>query len=267
MYNSELTNVKLAAITKILCLGIVLTSGIAICAQAQQIPVKQRPVPPDGPLLNSAPDHSQWVTTYIYPQDQPKGDDAAQLPALPPTSPRKILTTKTGNIIHEETVDVAGNKTDKWQEGSTLYLKPKNQAHWGVSSSAFRHNNPKDDPFENPLPANGFHDLDWITKDTFTGSIQSAQSTLLIFVPMGADKVDLSDPKKSQDHLDSLQEVAYIDAQTRLPVSLRIGKVVRTYTFLPPPSSMLALPPDLQREIKQGEERTARLLRSPAKDY
>jgi len=242
-----------------------------VAGSLAQVPgggAKPKPVPPTGPLLNPAPKFSEWVITFSYPQDRPSlktGAPSPELPPLAPSLPRKILTTKTGDVVHEQTQDVSGKVFEKWQDGPKNYIKPPGQTTWGVLWHRGANNNTSDPNF--PLPENGFRGLDWINATAYAGTIKTEAGAALVFLGLGADYVDLSDPKSAKDKLANESTVAYIDFQTRLPSSVKEDDVIRTYTFTTPPSAMQKLPADLTNEIKKGNESRAKLLAAPKQEF
>jgi hypothetical protein len=222
-----------------------------------QEPAKREP--PSGPLFRPAPTYSQWVITFSYPQDRTDGD-AKKLPSLPPNFDRKVLTTKTGNIIHEETLSVSGVKFDKWQVAHFFYIKPAGQSFWGECQGPSKDAN---NTFLMPLPDKGFRDLDWISTETYAGAVMDGGLEYLIFVPENAKTVDISSAAKLQ----ALHTVAYINAETRLPSILKKDDIIRNYKFFPLPQQMQALPDDLAKQIKAVSEKRAKLFAPPTKEY
>jgi hypothetical protein len=233
----------------------------AASALGQESAPKPVPVPPPGPLVNPAPKFSQWTIGYFYLQDR-KGHRNNLLP-LAPDAPRKVVTTKTGNIIHEQIVRIAGDTFDKWQVGEAIFTKPLGQAYWGEQDPNPESDSRVTDNTALPLPASGFRDLDWINRVAYGGTIQQNNATYFLFVFPGSADMDFS----SQAKLDAQNKVAYIDASTRLPIFLRIGDVTRTYTYSNPPTSMQVLPGDLAAEIEQGKRNRAIISSAPAKEY
>ena len=240
--------------------------GTAFSVLAQAPHRAPRPVPPVGPLLNPPPNFSEWVTTFSYPQDRPDpktGVPPSGLPPLSTTLTRKVITTKTGNIVHEETQDVAGRKSDRWQNGQTIFIKTVGQSAWGVLGQRAGKNNFANDP-NLPLPASGFRDLDWISADAYAGSLKTDSGVFLVFIPPGSGTVDLTNPKAALAQLPTLFMVALIDYKTRLPVSVQGNGITRSYNFTAPPVSMQTLPPDLANQIKADQARVAKLFAVPS---
>ena len=233
---------------------------LALAANAVAQQAAEKPPIPPGKLLSPPPEYSQWMVAYSYPQDRSQEEN---LPALEKSLPRKVITTKTGVILHEETVDVAGGKSDKWQVGTTFYLKPPEQNYWGEYDATWQHNNLPASAALLPVPTKGFQDLDWIGSDTYAGSIKQNGVEHFVFVPSNANNLDVGKPAA----LNAQPVIAYVDASTRLPVRFKNGSVIRTYAFAPDAPSMLALPADLVREIQEGKERRAKVFVAPKREY
>jgi hypothetical protein len=201
---------------------------------------------------------------YSYPADRPENKQSARPSSFDPAAPRKVLVTKTQDIIHEETWYVSDKKLDKWQQGERFYFKAPGLSFWAAYDQASQKNNLTLDPKLLPFPKTGFRGLDWIGTQTYAGTMKSDKGNLLlVFVPQNADKLDVNDAKA----LERQSLIAYIDVETRLPSIVRERNVVCTYAFYPPPGTIQALPPDLAAEIKAGDEKRAKLNSAPVKEY
>lgn len=203
---------------------------------------------PDGPLLNPIPAFAEWVVTYSYPEDR-----ASSGSATPPNDlrPRKITTTKTKTVLHEETVDTRGIKTSVWQLNGVVYGKDDNTQVWSQSS-------PGTSGYA-PIQADRFRDLGVVTRENYAGTIKYSGRDCLVFVPGGATSLNLSNPDIAGQAVGSLKTVAFIDVESRLPVEVRESGVIRYFQFGDAPSDLLTPPPDLAQAIQQGAEATARL--------
>ena len=177
--------------------------------------------------------------------------------------PRSILTTKTGKIFHEETTSVSGKKLDRWQQDQTFYIKNESQRNWGAYDNEYRRKNPTTDPSLSPIPESEFRGLDWIKDDTYAGPVRSGTATFFVFVPSNAAALDVNDAKA----LEGQPVIAYVDAATRLPASVRENGVTRIYSYSTPPSVPLTIPEDLAASIKRGEELKAKFNAAPQKEY
>ncbi len=204
---------------------------------------------PSGPLPAPAPDFSQWVITQSNPDDKKTGTGSSSTSAT-------IITTKTGDIIHVEIVNASGAKIDEWHAGNTLYSKDSGATLWDETSSS------RSTSFE-ALPASGFHNLEWLSRNTYVGTIPFSGHSCLVFVLGKKDKIDLSNP----DDLDSLNTYAFLDANSRLPLKVRFNRLTSFYQFKNPPTEKLTLPPDLADQLNKNKEAIERLNQPMPRPY
>ena len=90
---------------KILIFTVTLLSAAALSMAQQPVEntITSSGLPP-GPLLNHAPDFSQWTVNYKLSVLKQTTDE----------SDFQMVVTKTKSIYHVQTVDGAGFRTDKW---------------------------------------------------------------------------------------------------------------------------------------------------------
>jgi hypothetical protein len=234
---------------------------LAVNVYGQEKPsTPAKPEAPSGPLIGSVPDFSQWEISFSYPKARKKKSAAVVAGQKTPTPVNlsKSITTKTKDIIHEEMIDISGNQTQKWYIGRLQYTKLPGQSNWFESDGSGGSGGKTIDPAYSPLPATGFRDLDWISADTYVGTVKYNKCDCLIFVPGGTATLDKADSKKDA-RLQSEKTIAYIDVETRLPVLVRFNGETRNVTFNAQPTTMLTLPVELTEQVKQGEEGRARL--------
>ena len=87
--------------------------------------------PPSGPLLANAPEFSQWIVTFTYPEEK---ETASELtppkpkPAYFKTLVHAVTTTKTHSVVHEVFVDEQGQQSDLWHVGTAQYQKQPGSA-------------------------------------------------------------------------------------------------------------------------------------------
>lgn len=223
-------------------------------------PSNARPTLPQGSLLKSAPHFSQWIVTFSYPQERAVSNSQAKASSINPSLPRKIVTTITDKIIHEEIFTVGLAKIDRYQVGRIIYSKLPNVAFWTMYNPDEQKNTPVQDRSLSPLPENGFRGLDWISDRTYVGTLNQGKISYLAFAPLNVENVDFKS-------LTALSTFACIDADTRMPALVGENGVVRTFSFLPPPTTVQNLPVDLMKDIKEGEAIRAKFNTAPAKEY
>jgi len=239
------------------------SSGIAQVSYVGSLQ-KNKVETPKEPFLNPAPQYSEWLESYSYPQDRPGKEDVSAQAPIPPLSIRKTLTTKTGNILHEEVINVAGKKIDKWQVDKTLYLKRIGHTSWVILSTIY--SSTFFDP-ELPIPSSGFQYFDWLKSENFAGIANSGGKNWYVFVDYKVVNPEIINSEKLQSLFESNQKVACIDIQTKLPVRYQFNGVIVTYTYNTPPNSMQSLPPELAKLIKESENQRAKLSVVPKAEY
>ena len=214
-----------------------------------------RPTPPSGRLLQPAPEFSAWEMRIIYPEETPaaatanRADNTRRL--------TQVNTTKTGKIIHEVSIFADNRQTDLWNNGPMQYEKQTGATYWTARDGRITDRGLTDGKYVAP-PATGFRDLDWIAAGNYVGTVASGGRSCLVFAQTGAEKANATDPAALKQQVDALPIVAYVDAETRLPISLRMGRTVRSYRFGSPPTAMQTLPADLAAEVKKGEDARTR---------
>ena len=236
-------------------------------ASSAQGPVK--PELPAGPLLRSAPDFARWEVSFTYAEEKKKDGGSTTKSRAPGANTRllKTVTTKTGRVIHEEQTNAQDQVTDTWFNGPVQYVKSAAGPTWFQSDNLTVGGALADGGYH-PMPANGFRTLDWINEGNYAGTVPYGKSTCLIFVPGGYRQLDLrGDAEQRQKRMEAVNEIAYIDADTRLPIAVRSGAELQTYHFEQPPTAMQSLPADLADQIKKGAEARARLEQPAARPY
>jgi len=247
------------------------------------------PPPASSLIRTQAPDFSQWVIEYQYPPKAAKSDDgetndlqamAARDPAVA-TLLRKnpdlvrqaasqrlsvVRVTRTGPVSHEELAYEDGTTEEHGFTGKYRLTRPDRKAKISVVSSA-------------RSTGSDFPEFSWITRENFTGGSKSGGRDCITF-QMETDPMRIDDPGMYEVLLErqrakeggaegtntpsgeKTQVFAVIDAETKLPLTLRMGKTSRRYKFFDAPKQSLVLPPEW---VRAAEEHDAahRLLMKP----
>ena len=222
--------------------------------------------PPSGPLLRPPGDFSRWQVVSIYSGKTPKKDRASRHAKTTPTlAPgdrlQKLVTTRTGRIVHEERTDFAQRTTDIWYDGGTQYTRPAGAQGW------LRTESNSGDPSYRPLPEIGYRDVSLVKTDNYVATVPYDDRLCLVFVPDPAPKIDWTKPAAALKQLRSLDTVALVDAGTRLPVEIRANGETRTFQFDPPPARPQTLPADLLTQTKRGDDARTRLNQPAPRPY
>lgn len=247
--------------------------SIAIKLHAQQAsPQSSIPPLPPGPLLKRAPDYSTWTVTF---QGHPIEETEAVKPAttgeeMPKDKQGKEPVTllssvvKTGSIILEQNVDAAGQRTQIWHVSGirVVAASPSPVACPDYASA---------DIFSTNFVSSDFAGLNWLSPTTYAGVVKYHGNDCLVFKgsvsPLG-EKAQADEEayiigtraigESAPDAL-RVPAVAYIDLATRLPVFAQFGQEKRTYQYGTPPSTQLALPPEVAGSLKEYLQRIRRL--------
>lgn len=209
--------------------------GVPFFCHAQESP---RLEPPTGPLLASAANPSQWVITFTYPQDRAKSGSPA---GFVETRTRTITTIKSGKIMDIETVDALGHKRSDWRVGRDLYAKWTGAPGWSQV------------PDKQVGPVIDFRGLEWIAKESYVGKLPFQGQTCFVFVKNPPPGFSVTDSGDSMDALNHFQQVAFVSAQTRLPIEVRSFGDYEAFRFSDPAPEHLALPPDLVQQLKHDQ--------------
>jgi len=236
-------------------LSLVLGPAIAM-GQSSPVP---KPEPPPGPLLATAPDHSEWLVTFSYPDERSK-DAAADSAAAGRT--KTIVTSRAKDTVHEEITDASGGRFDEWFIGGILYSKNAAGKTWGELHAG----DPKRPAFS-PLPASGFRGLDWINKESYAGTMKFGGRMCLVFIDNAPPHVILSEVAEQPGGFENFSKVAFVDAESRLPVQEEVAGIIRSYKFVDPSPDAFTLPPDLDAALKQEAETRAALSQRLPRPY
>ncbi|MEI9999209.1 MAG: hypothetical protein WDO13_08545 [Verrucomicrobiota bacterium] len=114
-------------------------------------------------------------------------------------------------------------------------------------------------PAKDVGPVVDFRGLDWLSKDDYVGSLQLAGHNCLVFVANAPKDFNLAVAGGTAEALDRFQQVAFIDAETRLPVEVRNYGDYQDYRFSDAPSARLKLPLDLVEQLKRDQAILSRL--------
>ncbi len=248
-----------------LLVSAMVASGQQTATEAAGSGAGKKPDLPTGPLLRTAPDFSQWQVVFTYP-DEKITEKATPPPRIIQTirllRPRSVVTTKTGRIIHEAVVDVADRTSDNWFEGAVQYMRINSDPTWyevdpGIPGTTNYH----------PLPPSGFRDMELVQAANFAGVMPFGKGKCLVFTPGGAAALDLSNPDEVEKRITLVSSIAYIDAESRLPIAVRTRSSLRTFHFNVPPTEVQSLPPDLAAQVRKGKEGRALLERPAERPY
>ena len=249
---------------------------LAPSLNAQDSGASASPTPPQPPLLRRAPETAQWVITYKIEGESGKPEVAAKTgkSAKPTPAAKTKLVARNQDLIFERTVNENGVEIDWLRLQDGLAATTVNAKGWTVLPS------PQPD-FDAPDYSNqDFAGFDWISAQNFIGNKTVNGKKCLVFEDrvVTVNKAELDaivsdigrdfswartkDGKPRIFNRDDYKTsvTAYIDDETRLPVSLvyktPAGETItRTYQFQPL-SITLGVPPEVQAVFKATIHRT-----------
>lgn len=207
-------------------------------------------------VAENAPASSNWTITYTY--SSASGDARPTSPALVGKKVVKSDITKSANIKLERGYYDGGAIQDVWTSGGLSVLKDPAYAHKIVRR-----------------PASGdFPELLWINEAQIKGQERVGDKECLIFqkdmYPLqfadpGLYAAEMAQENRTMDFGSPVSVTAWIDAKSKLPVKMKIGGDLRTYTFSAPASTPLIIPADYGAAIAGVEEKYRALVRPLAK--
>jgi hypothetical protein len=189
-----------------------------------------------GPLLNPAPDQSQWTITSVTVSLASK---PANAPVVPTPKSTSSTFTKDGKIYQVVSIDQNGGKTVRWSDKRMLaaYLP-------GLNKSIIIHD--EGSIYYIDFSKSDYPDFFWISHKNYVGVAQVGGGKALVF----KGKVRLptltapSIPSLSQDHGESAEVIGLVDLVTRRPLLLQADSEQLSYQFSKT-SPNLTLPPDV----------------------
>jgi hypothetical protein len=224
--------------------------GIAslVGAAAAQSPQATPPPLGPGPLLKRAPNFSQWlISSKLGSADAPLVPDANT------KFDQRTLVRKTGAIRYEITAYVDGRRTEKWCQGDFQAAVIPGEANPIVT---VRGANAVGGGFTD-YSKSDFPGFEWISKRNYIG-VQTMEGVSCIVFHEGS-KGGGDAPSTAGGN------TAYIAADTRLPVLLQADDGTATlYQMEAPPSTPLAIPPNVQASFDILQARFQRAAAVPA---
>jgi hypothetical protein len=220
---------------------VIVSWGNQVWAQSYPAPAT-KDVLPSGPLIvHQMPDLSQWTIGYLY-TDTPKPgepsildqykqaalknpslekamEDPQYVFAIQNIRPLHVVVTKTGNILHTEVAYQQGYTGEVWIVGDLTVQKLPNISELtaGITGGA------EEDVFP---------EFDWIGKENFIG-----------MQGKGDHKKCMAFKKDIYEGHDLIgTKLAWVDLDTRYPVTYQYLVETRDYKILPPPTSPLVAP-------------------------
>ena len=190
---------------------------------------------PPGPLLERAPDFSQWTIVFKASVDKPKPGEKP----VADNANTQTLVTKTKQIYFIQSVLGVGTRTQTWSLGDVqVTIVP--HARYPILSTRGNGGDYLD------FSKQDFFGFAWISAKAFVGTQKVSGSDCLVFKDRVKMPSGSSLPDGSGQSAAIVDATAAIDLKTRLPVSLQTGDAITTYQFGPAPTVMLVPPASVQ---------------------
>jgi hypothetical protein len=231
----------------------------ALCPLRAQLP-GSTPVPlAPGPLLNRAPDYSQWLVSV-----KSGTTSAVEVPTARTSYDQRTLIRKTGTIRDVITVTGTGQRTDKWCEGGLQASVTPGGGTPGVSmyTPTALFNTGYTDYSKSDFP--GF---EWISRNNYIGrqTMQGVDCIVFRDPPApDASSTPAASPAAASQVIPPIGRTAYIAAEGRLPVLLQVDNVTTSYQWMQPPTAPLTPPPAVQAALDQARARLDVAAKPPA---
>ncbi len=172
---------------------------------------------------------------------------------------KKIVLTKLKNVICKISHHADQTTSIKWQIGEVFYLKPKGQSFWSAYTMDWQSDNLPSNPELMPIPRFAFEGLEWVGQSNFAGQIELEGRLKWVFIPSKKPAAKIFQLKD----LENIPQFVLVDAETRLPAYYKSATQIQVYDFTRPFPSDFAPPADLIQEIREGEERRAKIFKVP----
>ncbi len=223
--------------------------AIACLFRAEAAPLpEQTPVPlAPGPLLNRAPDYSQWL---VSSKSGPA--DAVQAPDQKTKYDQITRVRKTGSIRYEITANADGRRFEKWCTGNlqATVIPGVKDPQIAMASAVAKGNVGYTDYSQSDFP--GF---EWISRKNYIGTQSMAGVPCIVFHtgPDDTGAAALSGTAAPNPGapvaIPKGGSTAYIAADSRLPVLLVADGSMKFFQFEAPPSTPLVLPPNVEAAL------------------
>jgi len=202
-----------------------------VCMQAVAAP-ENKPLP-RGPLLARMPEFSHWIVTFSYPDAAKSGPGAGQ---------RRLQTVdviKTKGIYYEQRSYEDGSKSENWYVGNLVIYRVNASGRLNICEASAR-GDFGDSSLYCDYGKTDFPQLSWISPKSYTGTQTTGTTEYLLF----------QETVENFATQGSAAVVACVEEQTRVPSWIRSRQVSLSYEYGEPPSTMLALPTDIQRLLE-----------------
>jgi hypothetical protein len=221
------------------------------------------PVVLPKPILAKLPAMASWTITSVERRDQAGKDGKSKSSKL--TASGKKVFIKAEHLLQVIKADAEGHQMHQWRVGNTQYLVSPGSADVGVM-----------DPTSDEYIKGDFQNLEWIKESNFAGmeTFQGRECWVFKDRVLHATRQEIEDAKaRAADDGTSfdentyyVEEIAYVDSKTQLPVVVQEGEVLYAYAFGTPPG-VLTPPSNIQHRVEADEQRDKAMKAGPPRPF
>lgn len=233
--------------------------GVLAASQASAQQPSQTPLVLPKPILAKLPDTASWTVTAVVRREQREKDGKSKSSKM--VSSGKKTFIKAEHLLQVIKADAAGRQMHQWRVGNTQYLVSPGSADVGVM-----------DPTSDEYIKGDFQNLGWIKESNFAGiqTFQGKECWVFKDRVLHATRQELQDAKaRAKEEGTSfdessyyLEEIAYVDSQTQLPVVVQQGEEIYFYTFGASPDS-LTVPWNVQHKVEADVQKDKAMKAGP----
>lgn len=211
------------------------------------------------PVQKFAPEYARWTVTEKSREEN--GDNASG-----PRIVRRVL--KTGNLRHIVTEVSGGLNLEVWcKDTFQVIVRPE----W--SKPVVTSGQSSEEAARFDLSGGDFPEFDWVGEKNFSGISRVQGRECLLYQDSvqprtNIDSIRLAEEaaaRKGVDIRQSLQVIACVAVDTRLPVFLQRGDEIVTYDFAEKPGVALTLPPEIEAALREWQLARQQMIRKPVR--
>ncbi|XHR27654.1 MAG: hypothetical protein ACFUZC_17140 [Chthoniobacteraceae bacterium] len=237
------------------------------CILSAQDDVSGLRVSSQEPLPARAPEFSKWTVSFSAQKS------AHEAPPL-----KQLTVTKTKTVYHEEAVAATGEKRESWNvNGVEIVTKPGTH-QWTILDRNSFGVGAVDTLICPDYSKTDFPGLDWIFSNGFQGTQNVTGVPCIVFKGRGRNSLATPEPDANDEKGPGKaaivasakvhsEDLAYLDAATRLPVCIQTRDEARFYQFVTIPPVMQTLPPEIQSALEKRTKIRERLIAKPPKPF
>ncbi len=185
---------------------------------------------PEAPALAKMPEMVHFRVNYEIPKTPV--DPNSGVGTVTEPVPVRVDVVRTGNLRREDYEMKDGSRLQVWYLGEFLFTENPGDSRMGASREMY-------------VPGSGFIPIrpdlfpgcEWITPKHYAGEQKYESKANALYFKKSGEPVVMAVEDAPVEMSETSE--AWLDPETRFPLAVRIGDLLRTFEFLPAPSSML----------------------------